>query len=114
MAKVYSSSVPAPEFMGPDGTWDSAGYEDRCNQYRENVKAELISLGYKHKHLGRIIRFGVADGYAQYMVANGTTMIHLEEVDAYSIPAAHARGVRISEEIARQDSMNALFSRASV
>ena len=109
MAKVYATSVPEPEFMDADGRFSHEGYEARCKQYREAVEAEIRSLGYNHKHTGKVISFPIADGYANYMVADGRTMVHLREVDAYSIPDAHARGVRINEEVERQEAFEALF-----
>lgn len=63
--------------------------------YEEYVKAEdkyvedLIKLvkdtGYKGKNVGKIIRFPVADGYAQYMVISmkPLRLIHLELGDAW-------------------------------
>jgi hypothetical protein len=120
MAKVYTNHIPAPDFMEPDGTYSHSGYDARCQKYREDTVEWLRSLGYKHKNLGKIIRFGVADGYAQYMVANGTTLIHLEEVDAYHVHDALLRGLRatdIDAMIKRDENFNALFSgskRASI
>lgn len=114
MAQVFANEIPAPEFTEPDGKFSHSGYDARCEQYRKDTEAWIRSLGYNHKHTGKILRFPVADGYAAYMVINATSMVHLEEVDAYSIPAAHARGIRINEEVARMESFNAIFGRASV
>ena len=116
MAQVYKNEIPAPDFLEPDGTYSHAGYDHRCAKYREDTITWLRGLGYKHKHLGKIIRFGVADGYAQYMVATPTTLIHLEEVDAYSVHPATIRGLRaadVVQMIEEQERFDALFSGSS-
>jgi len=68
------------------------------------VRSKLFDLGYKGKLSGEVIRFHVADGYALYMVAhkgNTLVLIHLELGDAYSIPAAHIRGLTKADVVAQ-------------
>lgn len=115
MAVAYANPIPAPEFMEPDGRYDHAGYEARCTAYEaETEKYIRTELGGKHKHTGKILRFPVADGYAQYMIWTPTKWIHLDEVDGYQADAATVRGMRavdVDERLARDERLAALFGR---
>lgn len=86
---VYScpKECPAPE---PDysDNYDSKKEQEREDQHREKLKAHLNKMGYTGKHTGKIIRFGVADGHAEYMLADGPTaaksfLVHLPYGDAW-------------------------------
>lgn len=88
--KVYSSPLPAPAFNFD--TWRKD--ED---DYIEILRGWLRDHGYKHRLTGKVVRFPVADGYAQYMVMDGRSMVHLPLLDAYQIPDAHARGLRVRD-----------------
>lgn len=73
---------------------DYNGYATRCKEAKEELAAEL-----KRKHpsdplAGEIIRFSIADGYAEYMVEKGTTLLHLHEGDGYAALPATIRGLR--------------------
>jgi hypothetical protein len=48
-------------------------------------------MGYKGKNVGEIVKFAVADGYAEYMVLSMRPMklIHLPLGDAYQFPYVH-------------------------
>lgn len=86
--KVYScpTECPAPE---PDySNYDTDKELAREDKHQEDLKAYLIKRGYRGKYTGEIIRFGVADGYASYMMADAPTtansyLIHLPYGDAY-------------------------------
>lgn len=113
MATVYRCPVPEPEWSEYEvaGKFShdkmaevDAAYIARCKQW-------LNDNGFKHKLTGEIIRFPVADGYAQYMVMDGTKIMHLPLMDAYSIPAAHARGLRVAEEVKSQKAFRAIFAK---
>lgn len=49
--------------------------------------------------VGETIRFHVADGYAVYMVQKQKplTLVHVNQGDGYQIPAAHIRGLNLTE-----------------
>lgn len=114
MAQVFKNDIAAPDFMEPDGKFSHSGYEARCAKYREDTIEWLRGLGFKHKHLGKVIAFPVADGAAQYMVATPTKLIHLEEVDAYAAHPALLRGLRakdVTDMIDSQARLDALFGR---
>jgi hypothetical protein len=117
MAVAYANPIPAPEFMEPDGRYDHAGYEARCKAYEAETEKYIRSeLRGKHKHTGKIIRFPVADGYAQYMIWTPTKWIHLDEVDGYQADAATVRGTRavdVDAMLDRERRMAELFGRSS-
>lgn len=114
MAQAFANPIPAPAFMEADGSWDMHGYDARCEQYRRDTEAYIRrDLGGKHKLTGRIIRFPVADGYAQYMIWTPTKWIHLDEVDGYHANDATVRGMRavdVADYFERQDRLDAYFA----
>jgi len=114
MAVAYKNPIPAPEFMEPDGRYDHAGHDARCKAYEaETEKYIRTELDGKHKHTGKILRFPVADGYAQYMLWTPTKWIHLDEIDGYHAHEATIRGMRTADVVAqieRQDRMAAFFA----
>jgi len=114
MAIAYGNPVPAPDFLDADGRYDHDGYAERCKAYREATERYIrTELGGKHKMTGKIIRFQIADGYAQYMLWTPTKWIHLDEIDGYHAHEATIRGMRaadVVEQIERQERMAAFFA----
>jgi hypothetical protein len=51
----------------------------------------------KHRLAGKMIYLPIADGAAQYMVLNGTTLIHVPLGDAWHVPDYQTRGLRVSD-----------------
>lgn len=109
MAKVYTTDVPEPNFRDAfeNGQFNMAKHTALEQKYVEDVKHRLEEMGYGGKHFGEIMRFPVADGYAQYMVAKARpfTLVHLALGDGWHIPAAHARGLTLADledELKRQ------------
>lgn len=92
MAKVYRSNIEAPG-VSFDGNWEQDALE-----YHEKVRETCIA-NCSHKLAGEIVRFGVADGYAEYMVysVRPLALLHLETLDCYQIPEAHSRGLTLSD-----------------
>lgn len=117
MAVVYSppeefeNTVPRLDFKN----LDLARYEQEMDEWCERL-AEWCRNQNKGDMVGEIVRFPVADGYAQYMVyrQNKLALIHLPLGDAWQIPEAHARGLRLSDVrdmVAREAKLRELFSR---
>jgi hypothetical protein len=83
--KVYTCpdecQAPTVDYRNYDGDKERA----REAQHQVDLKAFLISAGYTGKHTGKIFRAGVADGYAEYMMADGrgSCLIHLPYGDGY-------------------------------
>lgn len=83
--KIYScpDQVPAPK---PDYShYDHAKEQAAEEAHMADLKRWLILAGYTGKHTGKIYRDGVADGYALYMLADGSKacLIHLPYGDGY-------------------------------
>jgi hypothetical protein len=104
MATAYANPLPSPELLEADGRFDYEAYKKRCEQYRADtldyIKRELKGKG---KYLGKVIRFPVADGYAQYMIWTLTKWIHLDEVDGWHADPATIRGMRAVDVAERLD-----------
>jgi len=66
--------------------------QNRILNHKASLLTWLQSNGYKGKLTGEVVRFSVADGYAEYMVADkgrSCDLIHLPYWDAYQLPYAH-------------------------
>jgi hypothetical protein len=114
MAKVYS----APEGFDPPEIevglpWKE--WKKRDQEYIDRLAAHVKETAYTDDPLiGEVIQFSIADGYAQYMVWNTEPLelIHLELGDAWQIPDAHARGIRLADVrtmVALQKKLDTLF-----
>jgi hypothetical protein len=84
--KIYSvpKELPPPE---PDyANYDTKVQLAREEKHQADLKAWLISHGYTGPHTGEVVYFGVADGHASYMVADGKrfALVHLPYGDAYN------------------------------
>jgi hypothetical protein len=84
--KVYA--VPEQvHFAEPDYTnYDSRREEQRETEHKQRLKDWLVAEGYNGEHTGEVVRFSVADGYAQYMLADkgrNSFLVHLPYGDAY-------------------------------
>lgn len=82
MGKVYS---PPAEIKVPEFNWeDIAAYEKANEKFIEDLRAFCKNRN-NAEHVGEVIQFPVADGYAQYMVAalSPIELIHLPLWDAW-------------------------------
>lgn len=112
MATIYAPpencQPPAPDFRNYDVEKTMAREQDFIDKLakiaRNHGKGDLV---------GEVVRFGVADGYAQYMIWNHRPLelVHLPIGDAWQIPEAHARGLRISELRKQIENAKALAAR---
>lgn len=119
--KVFSvpEAVPFP-------TADFANYDFKAEQAREEahkqaLRQHLRDMGYTGKHNGKIARFPIADGYAQYMLADGngrygsSFLIHLPYCDAWHYhDIGYLPKKAIVERIEQQDRADALFAKKAV
>ena len=83
------------------------------NAHKAELTAWLKANGYKGKHTGKVLRIPHADGYAQYMVADGpkSFLVHLPYGDAWDSPhASYMPKKTVLENIAREEAMNRLFA----
>jgi hypothetical protein len=85
MARLLQTSYPLPEYdinhRGPLATERSAVAFEKLRAERE------------------VVQFGVADGYASYLVVSRKplTLQHIAYMDGYQIPYAHIRGLRLAD-----------------
>lgn len=98
------TELPEPGFH-PFDTYDERS-ERWLDELRAWVKDRARRMGKRpHRLAGKVIRLPWADGYAQYMVASGTELIHLPLGDAWDVPAHQIRGLRVADldDLVRRD-----------
>lgn len=111
--KVYSIPTEAPQAPG----FDCDDWMTEEQAHREALGAWLKEQGYKGPNTGKCARFPVADGHAEYMLADGkgrygnSFLFHLPYGDAYQYPhVAYLPKKEIVENIKRHERVAALFS----
>ncbi len=110
MAKVYS--LPK-EFKAPDFNWeDIEQYEKDCFDLTEKLR-EFCMKRNNQKNVGAVIKFQVADGYAEYMVASTkpVELIHLPFWDCYQSETASLMTAKaIQDKIDQKIMLDKLFA----
>lgn len=103
MATIYRAPIDAPEWQ-PRGNHEDYGtwvrrMQDAEREYVERLQAMARARGNGDDLIGEIVKYTVADGYAQYVVWNTKPLqlVHIETGDSYAIPPAHARGLRLAD-----------------
>ena len=114
MAKIYDApeSIKVPEF-----NWqDINQYNKDCEKFKADLKQWCIERAEKanvfDENIGEIIRFPVADGYAEYMVAclKPVQLIHIPLWDAWHFNyAKNLTKKDIIEDIRKQKAIRKLF-----
>jgi len=109
MGKVYSG---VEGINKPDNGGDWETYWDRAEAYEKRI-IEYAKKNSSCSEAGKVIRFGVADGKASYVVFSlkPVVLIHLAIGDAYQYQYAHrltASDVR--QEIKGQEALDRLFA----
>jgi hypothetical protein len=125
MATVYSPPEnfrDLPDFEGfkdGNGRYDFEAHSRAEGEWIE----ELANLARKHKGtgknadlIGETIHFQRGDGYAMYLVwkTSPLQLVHLPVGDAWAIPEAHSRGLRVSDvrqQVEGEQRMRELFGR---
>ena len=111
MAYVYSApkEIKLPTLSGD---YNMQRYAEESKQYIADLKKHIKDMGYKGKNVGEIVRFAVADGYAEYMVLSmrPLKLIHVPLDDAYQFPYAHLMTAsEITKKLESQKIMAKLF-----
>lgn len=99
MAKVYRAPIDPPAI---EGIRDFKRYDADCKAYIERLSAmarERAGTVAAGSLVGKVVRFQIADGYAQYVVwsERPLQLVHIDVMDGYSISAAHARGLKLAD-----------------
>lgn len=111
--KVYAApeGIQEPKWPSPYSyeamVAEEKRFEDECRKW-------LADNGYNGPNSGKIVRFGVADGYAAYMLAEGrrSFLMHMPFGDAYQyrdvefLPKAE-----ILKRIKQEEGLKAIFGR---
>ena len=112
MAKVFllPSGFEAPEF-----DWQNIEkYQKDCVFHTEKIKQWCVKRNPNQKNVGEVIRFPVADGYAEYMVASTkpVELIHLPYWDAYQSETAPLMTAKaIQDKVDQARAMEKLFNK---
>lgn len=115
MAQVYD--VPE-QIKIPDFNWkDIDQYNKDCDKFKADLKQWCVDrvarAGVTDENIGEVIRFPVADGYAEYMVAatKPVQLIHLPLWDAWHFQYANRLTKKdIVEKIQQQNNLKKLFA----
>jgi len=112
MADIYSAPsevrLPKLDFSNMET------YNKDCERYINDLTNHIKDMGYKGKNVGEIVKFAVADGYAEYMVLSMKPMrlVHIPLGDAYEFPYAHLMTAsEITKKLEGQKMMEKLFSK---
>jgi hypothetical protein len=86
------------DFLKPGVNYQESGYDEAEDAFVKKVQA-WAKLHGKGELAGEIWRYGVADGYAQYVVLKEKPLelIHLPIGDAWNIPDIVRRGLRLED-----------------
>lgn len=98
------------DFLSPK--FDHAGYEAACEAYTQRIADAARAANPRCDIAGEVIRFPIADGYAEYVIWDTKSMIHLDLGDGYAIPEAHERGLRpkdLRDKVAQRRNREAIF-----
>lgn len=109
--KIYSGieGIEIPEYSSFNGSYED--YSKACDEYEQRL-IEYCRVRTNYKYAGEIVKFGVADGYACYVVVNRRELIHIGTGDSYWYPYVHRLTAKdIAEQIESQKAMRALFSK---
>lgn len=111
MAKVYQAPehIKEPEF----NVDDIPQYERDCDRFKQDLKEFLLKRK-KGKLVGEIVRFPVADGYAEYMVAGlkPVELVHIPTWDAWTYQYANLLTAKeIEARIESERELAELFGR---
>ena len=110
MANIYEvpDSIKVPLF-----NWnDLDKYEDEVSKFYYNLRTYLLD-NENTKNVGKVIKFPVADGCAEYMVASmkPLTLIHLPLMDKWEFQYAHLLTPKeVNQKIESDEAMAKLFS----
>jgi hypothetical protein len=87
LPKELEATLPVHDYT--NGTYDDWMKDEEI--HKESIKAWVIEQGFTGKHTGGILSMPIADGAAQYMLADGkgSFLLHLPYGDGYDSPDVH-------------------------
>lgn len=112
--QVYS----APEHIKYDPDYGSYNFENeqaKEAKFRNELLEWAHTNGWTGKHTGRIVRFGVADGYAEYFIIESGrkfALVHMPFGDAYQMPYINRlTKADIIKQLVQEENLRAIFGR---
>jgi hypothetical protein len=112
MAKIYSTPQ---EVKVPSFDWKNIDqYNKDCEQFYVDLKDFIVANGHKGKNVGKVVRYQVADGYAEYMVVSmkPLSLVHIPLGDAYEFGFMHLMTAdEIEKNLHQQEVMAKLFKK---
>lgn len=105
-------AYPEPDYRN----YDSAAESAREAKHVEDLKSWIRENGWAGERTGEILREPHADGYANYMYADGSkpVLVHLPYGDGWNSPnVAHLPKKEVLARLDRQKALTKLFSRAA-
>lgn len=108
-AKIYQSPIDEPvlDWKNPNA------YAKEEEKFKAELKEYLQVRNKTGKNVGEVIRFQVADGYAEYMVASmrPLELVHLNLLDGYNFQHIDLMTAKaVQEKIDQQKALDKLFS----
>jgi hypothetical protein len=96
MAKIYATDLTPPEW-NPEIPWQE--YDSIIKVYEDTLAAMAREANPDDELAGEVVRFGIADGKASYMVfrSKPLELIHLDYDHGYALPEFSERGLRLSD-----------------
>lgn len=87
------------DFLTPGGKhhYDFAAHYEAEEQWVRDLQAEARRANPKADLAGETIYFPMGDGKAVYVMWSNSSMVHCPIGDSWSIPDAHARGLRVRD-----------------
>jgi len=113
MATIYSSPT---EIALPIINWEDMEidiYQKEVDRYYSELKAFCLKRK-KGKNVGTIVKFQIADGYAEYMVSSmrPLELIHLPIGDEYQFPYIQNLTAKdIQQRIDQQIKLDSIFKK---
>ena len=105
MGKIYS--LPK-EFEAPIFNWeDITQYKKDCAELTDRLSKWCVERN-NQENVGKVIRFSVADGYAEYMVltTKPVQLIHLPFWDGYQSETAELMTAKAIQQKVNQMNLN--------
>lgn len=111
MAKIYS---PPAELERPEIDFrNMKAYDEACEKYKEGLKKLLLNRK-QGENIGKILRFPVADGHAEYMIASmkPLELVHIPLGDAWTYQFDYNLTAKsVKEQLVKQELIDKLFSK---
>lgn len=100
----------------PEIDWkDMEEYQKKCDAYVKQLQTYAKQVG-KQSYSGKVVRFQVADGYAEYVIIKllkkGCELIHINTMDGYQDPnVEYISKEGFINKLKQQEAMEKLFNR---